>query len=899
MNATRPQIEQQPGSALAPANLPRGWVARGRLDRELRESGRFTLVTGPPGSGKSVLLSSWVLGATPGTVAWLPLDASDNDLGTFVRHLGEAAHDLDRPLHELLLHQMEPEGSPSVRSRKTRGRVGRESLALVVDDLHVITNREVRDLFEHLLRSLAPTARVIVASRRPPRLSNATIATVGLPDEIGGRELSFTPTEAQALFAAAGRGAVAYEPARALVECTEGWAVGLRLAMLMSAGVADLAAFAETFTGDVDLMADYFLREVVVNEPPDLLRFMVETSVLDEMTASSSAAVTEFRDAGAVLDQLARQNLFVTRLATVEPTYRYHRLFLDFLRNRLRRAIALPSPGPHSKAATWFADRGNPQAAIQHLVDDGAYDEALELGVSTLINVLDDTVPIEGIGPPISQLPSAYMLRDVSRQCVLAAGYLCDFRLAEATGCLRSIEDAIPTHPYAQLLRGDAELMWSIRDGLLSEPEGVLFHHHQAVGLLGHEESGASLPAESESLPVWLARFTRALQTKARALAAGASVSLDRPAGAISEPFDAARPSDDDRPYPGEPRGDARPAGSQILAVRAKLALSRGWLDDALRLATSALHDAEQKGRDGSVAAIDALLTLSSVSYERDDLAATGEALTRADALCVSESHAHWRVAIGCERVRMLVAQGGLSSALSNLRDLRESELRDSLPGHIGRRLDEVEVRCRLSIGDLGGSIRILNSGSGAIRTVEILARLDLCAGRPDRAAARLTATSDANVTTRADIERLLLLARSHRQLGDARRARLMLNRALDRGRAERFIRVFLDDTPELMGLLRTREGVGTDRYAAELLAHADRLGKPVNSSSIELLEHLTERERELLSFLSSNLSQHEIARRMYISLNTVKTHTKALYRKLGAVSRSEAVEMASFRGLI
>jgi LuxR family maltose regulon positive regulatory protein len=214
--------------------------------------------------------------------------------------------------------------------------------------------------------------------------------------------------------------------------------------------------------------------------------------------------------------------------------------------------------------------------------------------------------------------------------------------------------------------------------------------------------------------------------------------------------------------------------------------------------------------------------------------------------------------------------------------------------------VDRVEVRCRLALGDLEGAVLILRYLAPELQTAELLASIDLCAARPDRAVARLTAFLDRPTAVGVDIERLTLLARAQLQLGDRRRADDALRRAIELGRPERYIRVFLDGARELLPLLRGIAGTYPDAYVAELLSHAERDDISLAADSAPgALEPLTDRERELLSYLPSHLSQHEIADVTYISLNTVKTHIKGVYRKLGAKSRSEAVALAREHGLL
>ncbi len=230
---------------------------------------------------------------------------------------------------------------------------------------------------------------------------------------------------------------------------------------------------------------------------------------------------------------------------------------------------------------------------------------------------------------------------------------------------------------------------------------------------------------------------------------------------------------------------------------------------------------------------------------------------------------------------------------------MRCRELDEPLPDHVRRHVDEAEIRCRIALRDLDGAARLLEAVEPARRSAELLARLDLVAGRPDRAADRLTQSAEPTTSPRSEIECLLLLARAYLQLGYKLRAQDALRRAMERGRADGYVRPFVDDADELIGLLQALADRRPDAYLANLLSRPDGADRSTTAAQVEVLEPLTDRERQLLGYLPSCYSQGEIASEMAISRNTVKTHTKALYRKLGAASRSEAVAVARSHGLL
>ena len=438
--------------------------------------------------------------------------------------------------------------------------------------------------------------------------------------------------------------------------------------------------------------------------------------------------------------------------------------------------------------------------------------------------------------------------------------------------------------PDGSLLLRRAELLWTWRDGLGADPAGVLRHSERAAGLLASARTAGVDHMSSPGLD-WVDALDDTLLGRLPALTAAAHLWVDDLDAARAVLLDWTRDADSTE-------------DPDHLIVLAGLAYGEGRLDDAFGLAGRALDQARRPDGGAAISTLDGLLVLTGVHYERNELDAATGRLEQVRRLCRARSLDHWRAAVECEQARILVARGQLTDALDQLRHLRHQEVDDPLPPHLGGRLDQVELRCRLALGDLDGAGRLLHSSGQGLGTFEARARLELAAGRPDRAARRLTSSDGARPRLRTEVERELLLARAHLQLGDQRRANVALGRAIELGRPGRFIRVFVDEGPEVGAVLRAVAGRSPDPYLTELLSHLTgaRLRPP---GSTEILEPLTDREREVLGHLPSHLAQHEIATVMDISLNTVKTHTKAVYRKLGASSRSQAVDLARAHGLI
>ena len=363
-----------------------------------------------------------------------------------------------------------------------------------------------------------------------------------------------------------------------LTERTEGWAAGLRLAAQMLEDCDDAGTLLEHFRGHLDVVAEYFDSEVMAAESASVCRFLTETSVLDEMTPHSCEAVTGTTAAGHLLEDLANRHAFVIRVNAWEPTYRYHHLFSDYLRNRLRRSGQSSIRRTNQRAATWFAAHDNSEAAAHHLVAAGAYDEAFLLGGSSVVRTLNEGVFADGQMVALSELPKEYRKRDPFRLYALAAAHLCDFRLTEAASCLRAMERVILHDAERDLLQGRAELLWALRAGLLSDPDDLLLHYSLAVQALASSQPGSSGATISEAQAPWVDPMDRLLLAQLQVLAADAHLWRGERDAALG--------------MLGRQRGlEDGSKDSSVMAVLARIAYEDGQLGDSLRLAGTALDN--------------------------------------------------------------------------------------------------------------------------------------------------------------------------------------------------------------------------------------------------------------------------------------------------------------------
>ncbi len=861
---------------------PPNWIDRDRLDRKLTvgTARRLTTVVGAPGSGKTALLAGWARRCSRDQIAWLSLEAADDDPYRFVPRLVGALREIEPGLGRPLSESLEQRRTTVIEliDLLSVDILAIRPAIVIIDDFHVVTRPEIIGAVDRLLHRLPPQVRIVLASRRVPTLSSHRLLLSGDLTEIRERDLRFTLGEAGALISSVTGRAVVDDDVGLLRERTEGWAAGLRMAAVAMAVDDDPSAFVRRFGGDSELVANYFRSEVLAGQPPEVVEFMLATSVLDRMTGELCGQLTGRADAEQVLETLAGGHLFVTRSKAGGEWYQYHPLLAEFLRHRLLVDNPTGAMQAHLIAGRWFEQHLDGRAAVHHLTKARAEEEALAVGVTTIVARLSGGLPLDREPLLPAELPDAFFGQDPLRIYALAVALLCALRTADAGRWIRLLDRASCNQPDRQQWQRRVAWLWAVHDGLLGEAAGVIHHCRQAAAL----PDSTGIPAGG-----WLHTVDAAIAAQIPLLTARAHLWLGETeeAGSALQHRSATADQSDD---------------VALLGALARLAWCEGRLREAYVLARRAIDEAERQGIGDSLAILDARVALGSVLLDRDELDAAEQHFLSAVRLCERAEQPRWVSAVECELVRTALAHGRAGDALDRLVQLRDLELHNPLSDHQSQKLNETEIRCRLAIGDLEGAVLAHKSITPECRTTEAVARIDICAGRPDRAIASLSCLLKRPARLPVELERLALLARAHLQLGDRHRAEDALRRAIGLGRSEGYVRLFLDEVPSLHSLLQVIAGRFPDAYVARLLSHSERqaVSSAIGTDSLTL-EPLTYRERELLSYLPSHLSQYEIGTSMYISVNTVKSHLKGVYRKLGASSRSEAVAVARANHLL
>ncbi len=361
-------------------------VLRPRLIEQLNEghpSGRkLTLISAPAGYGKTTLLSEWIP-QSERCVTWVSLDDGDNDPMRFWAYLIAALQMLDAQIGRNALALMQTPVLPPIEAILTvllnEIATFPDYFALVLNDYHVINAKSIDTALTFLLEHLPPQMHLVIATREDPNLPLARLRARDQLTELRAADLRFTPCEVADFLSQTMGLNLSAEDIAALETRTEGWIAGLQLAALSMRGREDIPGFVKAFAGDNQYIVDYLAEEVLQHQSERVRSFLLQTSILDWLSGPLCDAITDQKDSNALLEALERDNLFVSPQDDKRHWFRYHQLFADVLRVRLREEQPDQVPTLHRRASEWYAQNGSAAEAIRHALAGGDFERAAGL----------------------------------------------------------------------------------------------------------------------------------------------------------------------------------------------------------------------------------------------------------------------------------------------------------------------------------------------------------------------------------------------------------------------------------------------------------------------------------------------------------------------------------------
>lgn len=839
---------------------------------------RVVLLCAGAGSGKTSLLSSCT--DLFDYSAWVTLDRYDNDPHLLWSAVLTALSSSGAWPEDSGFHRLAPPGRRLDSHFLTRFVSAFDDidrpLWLIMDDVHELNRRAAVESIDTLLHNVPDNLRLVLSARHdPPMPTLARLRLDGRLLEVRQDGFAFDRAEALALLADHDL-ELSHDDLTLLLDTTDGWAAGLRLAALVLDRAADPHAVVVSFSGDERAVGDYLAGAVLANLSSGHREFLLRTSICADITPDLAASLTGRPDAGAVLEELSRMNALTMRIIDTDRRYRYHTLLRGYLRTELGRADPGAVGRQHAIASSWFAAAGEHVLAIEHAIASDDRDRLVEVlrhqglelvlsGQGTKLRALCD-----GLGEPMLAVPEVALLA--------ACAALDADDLTDADAHLARIQQ--PTEPRLATFYA-AVVLWRASRGSL--------HGEHVEALVGRQID--ELIASADQLPD---DALTALVLAHRGTARTWLDELDAAEADLRRALDLA----------------VRHPRLGWLALRCLeglmgVAAGRADFPALAHLAADALTIAQTP--DGTLAphTTSAHTSLAWVAYQRNDLVAAGTHI--GDAIAGATAHLPVGLDLAmCGLAHLLdFDQGGdRYAAVRSLRELWDRlDARWAPPGIVAL-LTPAMLRTTLAIGQLGWAAEVTERcanllGEGGEHALSGAA-LDIARGRTRSGRARLQPVLDgtlacASVATMIDA--LLLDAALASRVEPTASSHDQMTRALQLAEPREMLRPFIDGSEPIRLLLaRGRGGFGPhERFVTRVLGHFESPALTMDGRH----ERLTAAELGVLAHLPTLRTLGEIADEQFVSVNTIKTHLRGIYQKLGVHSRREAVDHARRRGLL
>jgi LuxR family transcriptional regulator, maltose regulon positive regulatory protein len=849
------------------------------LDRGVNK--RVTVISAPPGSGKTSLLHAWAeRSISARRVVFVSVDRDEQNAQRFWSTVLDAIRIPQRAADA----QTQNAASAALEVGQIVDRVlsdvaaQADPIALIIDDLHELRSAEALAQLERLLAGLPSSARVVLSSRRDPPIRLHKLRLADEVAEIRARDLRFNERETRELLAASGI-SLSDSRAAALYQRTEGWAAGLRLAVISLSGHPEPERFVDEFSGTDRAIGEYLMAEMLERQPNEVQSMLLRTSLVERVNGELADVLAGRSDSEQMLLELEDANAFVVSLDAPRTWFRYHHLLADFLRLELRRTSAEEVPALHREAARWFADHGDIVEAVRHTLAAGDWPDAAQLLADHLFSLTLDGQEGE-IAVLLRSFPGGASADHPELALAHAAVQLAQGRLDDAAAQLALAESHVESATPARRRRL-AVAIASLRLAL-ARRSGQFMQVMEQVNLLE-----ASIADES-SEPFGMSSELRAAALMNLGIVETWSRRLDHAERHLCE--GAALAHAIGRPY-------------VEVACRAHLGFPSELvsLETARERARQAIVLAERYGWGDRPILASAFGAIAGVSLWLGEFDEGESALRRAWA--VAEPHIEPAAAMLLHLVAGMLhaARGQHQGALEQFAAAMKSQ---SL-------LTGVHALAPLSAGWLAAMQARLGMPDEARATLAACsadphptgaiynARAMICLAERDPAGALDVLGDVPDVTPPIGpaftlVQTHLLTGIAQLSLGDRSAAATAVEEALSAAEPDRLIFPFaMTEAAELLKALPSHETAHSaflsdilDVLAGAALSSADR-------DRASHVEELSPSELRVLRYLPTNLTRPEIANELYVSVNTVNTHVRNIYSKLGVRGRSSAVQRA------
>jgi len=847
-----------------------------RIEKDLWQANGFarklTLISAPAGYGKTTLIANWGsryfsqeepqnrLGKVD--FCWLSLDEGDNDqvrfLLYFIATLNQKAEQIGTTAQAMLQSPQPPPSDILLGSLINDVANTPIPLILTLDDYHLVRNPAIHQMLNFLVEHQPTQMHMVLLTREDPPLPLPRLRARGQIAEIRQDDLRFTKAETAEYINSIVGLELSGEDLSSLDRRTEGWAAGLQLAALSMQGRSDISNFIKAFTGSNRYILDYLIEEVFQLQSEEIQKFLLQTSILEQLSAPLCDAVLQSTESRKLLQWLEQANLFIVSLDEERNWFRFHRLFVELLRHRLRLSEEISTSILHQRASQWYRDHGFKAEAVHHALAGEDWEFA-----SILIQDYNDAMLKRGEVVTLvgwfERLPENIVLTSLDLSVSYAWALLLISQFDDAEQLLDHAEEMARDKPE---ILGDIYAAQAYLARSRGDPKRTIEKSQQALALLPKGNlAGRSIVAVNLGLTYWHA-------------------------GMLNEAEPALR----------EASQTGRQSGNTYVAVTADVFLgrtyaSRGELDRA------AVQFRKVIGEGGPIPMLAiAHLDLSTTHYEWNQIEQAQEYQRLGLELSVQSRNVEFQIAAEMMLARIKISQGAMDSAFQAAQ--RANVMAQDFSPFTQARSASCLTQVALAKGDLTEAAYWADQmpTDGDVHSFYMFlnltkARLLLAQGKHKLAAVELEACY--RKASRSDWGYGLIVIRILQSLAaegsDAAYAFLL--DALTLAEPEGFLRSFVDCGQDLVPLLHEVAVQGKMvECVGEILAV---MGGKVEPHTPSLIEPLSDRELEVLRLLVAGLSNREIAGKLVLSLGTVKTHVHNIYGKLDTRNRAEAIKRA------
>jgi LuxR family maltose regulon positive regulatory protein len=846
--------------------LPATLITRSALRERLAAGAAqcLTVVVGSAGAGKSVLLADWAAARPPGLTSWLSCDKADADPVRFWAGFIEAPRAIEpgfgADAGDLLAmdRAMSADITASVANDAARLPAGS---AIIVDDFHFAAPAAAADMTDLVQRWPFETVQLVLAGRSDPPLRQHRLRMSGQLCEIRDRDLYFSLAESRDLLANFGV-QLADADLALLYERSEGWPAVMQMAALSLRGHTDPFRLARALEVRSPAIVEYFISEVLEQQPAEVAQFMLDTSILTGvLTVDACAAVTGRQDAASLLRVIDTAHLFLVALDDERTGFRYHHLVRQVLRAELRARDRAREHALQLRAAEWSEATGDTRRAAHHYLAAQQADRALALLQD---RVVPDYLHVPTVPTPLvlNAVDPSLLVETPDGLLGLAADLLLSGDVARGGEYLDLLEQAGRIPPESGLAARFAAFQ-SFRYGVVGQLEMAV---RTALAARAIQERTQLADEWNSIVPLILVRVYNYLDD---------APAVEREAATAMAETDVAE-------------------SVKFVIVPGARALARfnaGCLAEAAEAASTADANARRLGFSEHFFAIDHLRVLSGLALERRDFD-TAEHLTERVLSIAEQRRPLFEFSALLDRAQIWADRGQVREALATVGTARQV-----VPGASSvllARADEQEALLSLSLGDLRSPAELAAKLPAARRRF-LLAKIALAAGDQHAVQEYLQAAGLGDLAPRHALVRQVLLAAAAIERGDPAAAG-MLGGALHTARSQGFLNTVISTAPQVTSyLIEHAAQLRSDPFVEQLVAAAlevRAIQPSAAPSSRVLAEPLTAAEQRILALLPTS-TYLQIADTLYISRNTVKTHLRSIYQKLGVASRSAALERA------